>query len=1072
MTYVGGAPPQEGYQDDGQQYHQNQQDMGYQQDIPVYQYEQDGQFPVYQQDFVEAPVEEHVIEESGGYMDSNAPKTTVKWKKVQNTSGPTPRPRHGHRAVAIKDLMIVFGGGNEGIVDEMHVYNTTTNQWFVPSVRGDVPQGSAAFGIVCNANQIFIFGGMVEYGKYSAELYELQANRWEWRRLRPRAPRASEPPCARLGHSFTITSQQVAYVFGGLANDSADPKTNVPRYLNDLFSIDLRQASGQLLQWETPQTYGTLPEPRESHAAVISEGTGHRRLLIFGGMNGVRLGDLWMLDLDTMSWDSPQMDGPVPLPRSLHTACLIGPKMFIFGGWVPMLSEDAINFNNKEWKCTNTLACLNIDTYCWEHLSLDDAQVSETSDMVPRARAGHSAVVINNRMFVWSGRDGYRKAWNNQVCCKDMWYLETERPAQTGKVQLVRASLGSLEVCWPSVPNAEAYILQIQKVEKGAIEEAIQNPAGTMPMTRPMVQGGIQARLPIARGNIVGTNSQKVIMHRTPQGQIMKIVRPAGATMIPAGGGQQVVRVVKQNMGGAPVGAQMQRPGIKPTFVIKSQGQMAMPSQQQNRVVYVSQTGVPQQQQLLQAEPQTVHISQPGPGISTQGTTYTQPQMTQDDGGLPHDLLDEAAEAADIPCPSPPKDAKPLAGESMEIPRSNGDENAAGEENVGGGTNAAENAEVPTLVEQSQTAMPEAQGSAEGADVAPVEQFDAAAADAQPQQHEQPVEPVPAEADVPQASAGPAEPAPADEPMPEHYDPDESDPSFGLIPTSTTDSSNSNVDLPGAQASMACENLSELNTDYPAPTPAQIKAEFDHQASVHRQYEASEHKPSNYSSSQSQSDTTLPDEKNIDTKNEWLDVGMIKGNQCNVTHFFLPSEASLEERYGNDFDTGLPAGLNLRKGALESGTAYRFRVAALNSVGRGEWSEITAFKTCLPGFPGAPSSIKIAKGIDGAHLTWEPPANAAISGRIIEYSVYLAVRNQANTGESHLAFMRVYMGSEPNCVVNQASLSSACGYGPATQVRWLQEQRMAPNVANRYPVSSVPAQPAGSYYPPKRVRMD
>lgn len=49
----------------------------------------------------------------------------LKWKKVTNTSGPAPRPRHGHRAVAIKDLMIVFGGGNEGIVDELHVYNTS-----------------------------------------------------------------------------------------------------------------------------------------------------------------------------------------------------------------------------------------------------------------------------------------------------------------------------------------------------------------------------------------------------------------------------------------------------------------------------------------------------------------------------------------------------------------------------------------------------------------------------------------------------------------------------------------------------------------------------------------------------------------------------------------------------------------------------------------------------------------------------------------------------------------------------------------------------------------------------------
>ena len=48
----------------------------------------------------------------------------LKWKRVTNTTGPQPRPRHGHRAVAIKDLMVVFGGGNEGIVDELHVYNT------------------------------------------------------------------------------------------------------------------------------------------------------------------------------------------------------------------------------------------------------------------------------------------------------------------------------------------------------------------------------------------------------------------------------------------------------------------------------------------------------------------------------------------------------------------------------------------------------------------------------------------------------------------------------------------------------------------------------------------------------------------------------------------------------------------------------------------------------------------------------------------------------------------------------------------------------------------------------------
>ena len=52
-----------------------------------------------------------------------------------------------------------------------------------------------------------------------------------------------------------------------------------------------------------------------------------------------------------------------------------------------------------------------------------------------------------------------------QVCCKDLWYLETDKPSTPGRVQLVRASTNSLEVCWGSVPQADAYLLQIQKYD-------------------------------------------------------------------------------------------------------------------------------------------------------------------------------------------------------------------------------------------------------------------------------------------------------------------------------------------------------------------------------------------------------------------------------------------------------------------------------------------------------------------------------------------------------------------------------------------------------------------------------
>lgn len=154
-----------------------------------------------------------------------------------------------------------------------------------------------------------------------------------------------------------------------------------------------------------------------------------------------------------MNWERPTVGGVHPLPRSLHSATLLGHRMFVFGGWVPLLMEEVKGpINEKsEWKCTNTLACLNLgmlSCYLWkeeiihllinriyhyvcvctftlmfstlfftpsETMTWEDAQMDKFEEQMPRARAGHCSVGIHTRLFVWSGRDGYRKAWNNQV---------------------------------------------------------------------------------------------------------------------------------------------------------------------------------------------------------------------------------------------------------------------------------------------------------------------------------------------------------------------------------------------------------------------------------------------------------------------------------------------------------------------------------------------------------------------------------------------------------------------------------------------------------------------------------
>lgn len=146
--------------------------------------------------------------------------TKVQWKRLDGASGLNPKPRHGHRAVAVKDLIIIFGGGNEGIVEDLNVYNCgksvgklgpreidrsfrfslpATNQWFQPTGKGEVPTGCAAFGFATDGSKIVVFGGMVEYGKYSGDLWELNPVMWQWRKLKPRPPRTASLPCARLG---------------------------------------------------------------------------------------------------------------------------------------------------------------------------------------------------------------------------------------------------------------------------------------------------------------------------------------------------------------------------------------------------------------------------------------------------------------------------------------------------------------------------------------------------------------------------------------------------------------------------------------------------------------------------------------------------------------------------------------------------------------------------------------------------------------------------------------------------------------------------------------------------------
>ena len=420
------------------------------------------------------------------------------------------------------------------------------------------------------------------------------------------------------------------------------------------------------MQWDIPSCYGQAPPPRESHSATACKhlhpctsaprhlctpaplssctpappGTdkdgSNPRLIIYGGMSGCRLADLWILHIDTMTWSKPVLGGASPLPRSLHSATMIGPRMFVFGGWVPLVMDDVkVATHEKEWKCTNTLASLNMETMAWESLSMEVFE-----DAMPRARAGHCAVSIHTRLWIWSGRDGYRKAWNNQVCCKDLWYLETERPAAPGRVQLVRASTHSLEVCWGSVPTADAYLLQVQKYDMPAAaptQPALATPSPAPPGAVPSPQAAPVAVAPPQPLPPALTSPLKAQQPQQPT--IIRMSSPAGGAPValPQGGVRPTANIVRVRAPGGqagtatlPSGQQIKVVGAGgQTHIIKSQAggmsgiaALAAAAAQQGKMVTTMSGG-----QVISspagAQPSAIKLVQ-GPGGQQQGVKVVQ----------------------------------------------------------------------------------------------------------------------------------------------------------------------------------------------------------------------------------------------------------------------------------------------------------------------------------------------------------------------------------------------------------------------------------------------------------------
>jgi host cell factor len=120
------------------------------------------------------------------------------------------------------------------------------------------------------------------------------------------------------------------------------------------------------------------------------------------------------------------------------------------------------------------------------------------------------------------------------------------------------------------------------------------------------------------------------------------------------------------------------------------------------------------------------------------------------------------------------------------------------------------------------------------------------------------------------------------------------------------------------------------------------------------------------------------------------------------------------------------------------------------------------------------------KSGNNAFISWEPPQIS--SGSIKEYCVYLSVKQaNANDNSGSFSFINVYSGQETSCTVTADVLEKAYvdtlnkpailfriaaknekGFGPATQVRWLQQAAESESAAVVKRASSVSSEISGA----------
>ena len=171
-----------------------------------------------------------------------------------------------------------------------------------------------------------------------------------------------------------------------------------------------REKKANALSPKAAASGGTTTGKQKNHQPAMApgfvdetdDGTGYRpTMLMFGGANlqqGTYYNDLWMFDVEALSWSLVQAGGVKPTPRWQCVSGALEQRMFIFGG-------EGMNF-----EVLNDLHLYDHKTRMWIKL--------RTVEPVPPPRMMHSGCTVGDKLVVVGGIGSSAKDLS------DTWILE------------------------------------------------------------------------------------------------------------------------------------------------------------------------------------------------------------------------------------------------------------------------------------------------------------------------------------------------------------------------------------------------------------------------------------------------------------------------------------------------------------------------------------------------------------------------------------------------------------------------------------------------------------------------